>query len=69
VSPGTQRKLLRRIAELKTICSESYQVVGALASDCGRFGDGEIYKALDNLSQMRLVHDDVLPFESRKAAP
>lgn len=62
MSPGLQSKLLRRISELKRICAESYQVVGVLADDCGRFGTREVDKALDNLSQMRPVHDDVLPF-------
>jgi hypothetical protein len=69
MSPGLQRKLLRRIAELKRVCAESYQVVGSLASDCGRFGDADIDKVLDNLSQMRPVHEDVLPFDSKPPAP
>jgi hypothetical protein len=47
-----------RIAELELICIESYQVVGALAHGLG----APIEKAMDNLSQRRLVHEDVLPF-------
>lgn len=64
MSPGTRRKLLRRIAELKTVCAEAYQVVGTLADDAGRFSDPAVVKALDNLSAMRLQHDDVLPFDA-----
>lgn len=52
------------IDDLKTICAEAYQVVGALASECGRFDDPKVIKALDNLSQQELVHSDVLPFPS-----
>lgn len=55
---------VRRISELERICAESYQVIGVLADDCGRFGTREVDKALDNLSQMRPVHEDVLPFPS-----
>jgi len=45
-----------RIEELETICAEAYQVVG-LFSDF--LPDA---KLLDNLSQQKLVHTDVLPF-------
>jgi hypothetical protein len=51
------------IEELARICAEAYQVVGVLADDCGRFGGGDIEHVLDNLSQQRLVHEDVLPFK------
>lgn len=57
-------RLLARIKELESICYETYQVVGVLAEDCGRFGDADVDKALDNLSQTKLVHEDLLPFES-----
>jgi hypothetical protein len=50
------------IKELKRLCAQTYQVVGALASECDRFEDEAVQKALDNLSQLRIVHDDVLPF-------
>ena len=51
-----------RIDELKTICAESYQVVGSLAETAGKFNTLAVEKALDNLSQQYLVHTDVLPF-------
>ena len=49
----------QRIAELERICAESYQVVGILAQGVG---SAHVDKALDNLSQQKLVHGDVLPF-------
>ncbi|EMR9403250.1 ead/Ea22-like family protein [Escherichia coli] len=53
----------QRIAELETVCAESYQVVGALADAAGVFETSEaVSKALDNLSDAKLTHDDVLPF-------
>ena len=53
----------KRIAELETVCAESYQVVGALADAAGVFETSdEVSKALDNLSAAKLVHEDVLPF-------
>lgn len=54
--------------ELKEICSEAYIVVGTLASDCGRFDDDHVIKILDNLSEQKIIHNDVLPFPS-KALP
>ncbi|UTC25988.1 dtDP-6-deoxy-L-hexose 3-0-methyltransferase [Phage vB_KsaM-C1] len=56
-------KLLERIAELETVCAESYQVVGVLADAAGVFEtSGAVSKAMDNLSAAKLVHQDVLPF-------
>lgn len=66
MSPGTQRKLLRRIAELKRVCSETYQVVGVLAGEAGRFNDDDVQQVLDNLSRMRVMHEDVLPFAPKE---
>lgn len=55
--------LRQRVAELETVCAESYQVVGALANAAGVFETSEaVSKALDNLSEAKLVHSDVLPF-------
>lgn len=55
--------LQQRIAELETVCAESYQVVGALADAAGVFETSEaVSKALDNLSYAKLTHEDVLPF-------
>lgn len=50
----------KRITELETICAESYQVIGALAGEA--IEHPEVQKALDNASQQRLVHQDLLPF-------
>lgn len=52
----------QRIAELETVCAESYQVVGSLAGSMGVFNDLPTIKALDNLSAAQLHHKDVLPF-------
>ncbi|EPA2369519.1 DUF551 domain-containing protein, partial [Escherichia coli] len=38
------------------------QVVGVMADALGVFGDAAVQKVLDNLSQQKLVHRDVLPF-------
>ena len=56
----------KRIAELRRLCAEAYQVVGVLASDCGRFGDNCVTKILDNLSAQIVLHSDVLPFPSKE---
>ncbi|HCS5420969.1 TPA: DUF550 domain-containing protein [Escherichia coli] len=47
---------------LSTVCDEAYQVVGVMADALGVFGDAAVQKVLDNLSQQKLVHRDVLPF-------
>jgi hypothetical protein len=52
----------RREAEL--VCCEAYQVVGSLLSDLGVFDSPEGQKVLDNLSEARLVHKDILPWPS-----
>lgn len=60
------RSLQRRIEELETICAEAYQVVGSLADDAGRFQEDDVEKILDHLSQMKIIHPDVLPWKSQK---
>ena len=58
----------QEIDELKTICAETYQVVGSLASDLGIFGSClQLGKVLDNLSEQKRVHNDVLPWPSFEA--
>ncbi|HAO7474660.1 DUF550 domain-containing protein [Escherichia coli] len=47
---------------LSTVCAEAYQVVGVMADALGVFGDAAVQNVLDNLSQQKLVHRDVLPF-------
>ncbi|EFI7814576.1 DUF551 domain-containing protein [Escherichia coli] len=64
------KAVLRRLAgnspvtpdSLSTVCAEAYQVVGVMADALGVFGDAAVQKVLDNLSQQKLVHRDVLPF-------
>ncbi|HGU6598494.1 TPA: hypothetical protein ACNAB6_004434 [Escherichia coli] len=64
------KTVLRRLAGnspiipdgLSTVCAEAYQVVGVMADALGVFGDAAVQKVLDNLSQQKLVHRDVLPF-------
>lgn len=64
------KTILRRLAGnspvipdgLSTVCAEAYQVVGVMADALGVFGDAAVQKVLDNLSQQKLVHRDVLPF-------
>lgn len=51
-------------SEAERVCGEAYQVVGSLLSDLGIFGSPEGDKILDNLSEARMVHGDVLPWAS-----
>lgn len=53
---------------LSTVCAEAYQVVGVMADALGIVDDAAVQKVMDNLSQQKLVHGDVLPF-SLPAAP
>jgi hypothetical protein len=46
------------------VCAEAYQVVGSLLSDLGQFDTDRGQHILENLSQARLVHTDVLPWPS-----
>lgn len=48
--------------EAAEVCGEAYQVVGSLLSDLGIFETERARKILDNLSQHRMVHRDVLPW-------
>jgi|GEM_PF-1196628 len=57
------------IEELRRICAEAYQCVGVLSDMCGAFDDAGVIKLLDNLSQQKLVHSDVLPFSLPANSP
>ena len=57
-------ELRARVEELEIICSESYQVVGNLSCEHKVFCHKKTTKALDNLSQQKRVHHDVLPYQS-----
>lgn len=48
--------------EAEIVCAQCYQVIGYLADQLGVFDHPAVIKALDNASQARLVHEDVLPF-------
>lgn len=61
-------RLRARVEQLEQVCAEAYQVVGSMASDLGVFEEPCITKALDNLSSMSLLHEDVLPFPSFELA-
>lgn len=54
-------------SEAEMVCAEAYQVVGCLLSDLGLFETEAARKILDNLSEARMVHQDVLPWESAVA--
>ena len=60
--PNRIAELEAQIDELKTICAETYQVVGFLSDELGIFDDEEVIKVLDNLSQQKLIHTKILPF-------
>ncbi|HGL5373138.1 TPA: hypothetical protein ACKFCW_001996 [Citrobacter farmeri] len=47
---------------VSTVLAEAYQVVGVMAEALGIFDDAAVQKVMDNLSQQKLVHSDVLPF-------
>ena len=51
------------IETLRRICGEAYQCVGYLSDECAADDDDHVIKLMDNLSQMKLVHDDLLPFQ------
>ncbi|MGE0769863.1 MAG: hypothetical protein AB7L90_25775 [Hyphomicrobiaceae bacterium] len=61
-NPAVVLELIAEIGKLRRICAESYQVVGWLAEECGAFEHRQVQKALDNLAQHKLIHEDVLPF-------
>lgn len=56
------RNLCQPVAE--EVCAEAYQVVGSLLEDLGVFETERARKILDNLSQAKRVHKDVLPWPS-----
>lgn len=55
--------------DAEQVCAEAYQVVGSLLSDLGQFESDHAEKILDNLSQARMVHADVLPWPSFATPP
>ena len=47
--------------DLPKVCAEAYQVVGVMAEALGVFDNESVQKCLDNLSQRKIIHNDVLP--------
>lgn len=62
-------RLSSKLRDYERICAETYQVVGILALEANRFMDDEVTKVLDNLSLQEIVHEDILPFPSKRAMP
>lgn len=59
----TGNYMAAEIETLRRICGEAYQCVGCLTEVLGADDDDHVIKLMDNLSQMKLVHDDLLPFQ------
>ena len=55
-----------RASAAEQVCYEAYQVVGSMLDDMGQFNTERARKVLDNLSQAKKVHEDVLPWPSFK---
>ncbi|EEU9533588.1 hypothetical protein FXI37_03830 [Escherichia coli] len=63
-------RALKEAEELEQVCAEAYQVVALLADACGVFETSEgVSKMLDNLSECRMVHNDILPFSVDEVKP
>ena len=61
-APGAQEP-----TEAELVCGDAYQVVGCLLDALGLFDHPQATKILDNLSEARMVHTDVLPWDSVEA--
>jgi hypothetical protein len=55
--------------EAATVCAELYQVIGCLAEELGVFAHPDVQRALDNASQHKLVHRDLLPWPKLPLRP
>lgn len=55
--------------EAKLVCYETYAALGAFLMDLAEKGHPQAEKLLDNLSEARLVHADVLPFADVAGVP
>jgi hypothetical protein len=51
-----------RIMELERICDEAYQVIGSIAGEFHIMESPDVQRVLDNLSEKKLVHKDILPW-------
>lgn len=61
---ASRQQALEELEQAQMVLGEAYQVVGSMLSDLGQFETDRAEHILDNLSQMRMVHDDVLPWPS-----
>lgn len=57
---------MKRVDELKRVCAELYQVIGALADYAGVWNHPDVIRAMDNASDGRLTHRDLLPWPRKK---
>lgn len=57
-----------RAKQAKAVCDQAYIIVGVLLDDLGDFDSARGQKLLDNLLAAKIVHDDLLPWESIRAA-
>lgn len=62
------RRYIDQAEQMEMVLAQAYQVVGSLLEDVGAFDTEEATKILDNLSQMRLVHQNLLPWPSFQKA-
>jgi hypothetical protein len=54
-------------SEAEQVCHETYAAIGTILFDLAESGHPQAEKLLDNLSEARLVHKDVLPFADNPA--
>lgn len=55
----------RALEEAANVCAELYQVIGCLADELGILDHPDVQRALDNASEHKLVHRDLLPWPKR----
>jgi hypothetical protein len=66
---AAEAKKPRRVRELERICGELYQVIGKLADHAGVFDHPDVVRALDNASEAKLRHRDLLPWPHTPLPP
>lgn len=55
-------RAIDRASEAERVCAELYQVIGSIADHAGLFDHPDVIRALDQASQARIVHYDLLPW-------
>lgn len=61
---AVEAKLAEQQCDATNACHQAYQAVAVMLIDLGLFDSDRGEKLLDNLSQARVVHEDVLPWPS-----